>query len=112
MRRVVPRDHRIPFACPRLRQGGHCPGGAAFLTSGPGMTGGSLHPRKGPDSMPRIALLVLLLSLGGGSLMSALWNVEKAGNSADPNGATTDAGGHFDPDGAMTDAGGSADPDG
>ena len=62
--------------------------------------------------MPRIALLVLLLSLGGGSLMSALWNADKAGNRFDPDGATADAGGSADPNGATADAGNHADPNG
>jgi hypothetical protein len=62
--------------------------------------------------MPRIALLALLLSLGGGALMSAFWNVEKAGNRFDPDGATTDAGNILDPDGATTDAGNRFDPNG
>ena len=59
--------------------------------------------------MARTALLALLLAVGGGGLylgslpdlVSALWNVDKAGGSYDPNGAaaTADAGGSADPNG-------------
>lgn len=57
--------------------------------------------------MSPTALLALLLALGGGAppfgslpdLVSALWNADKAGGHADPNGATTDAGNRFDPNG-------------
>lgn len=72
--------------------------------------------------MVRTALLALLLSVGGGGLylgslpdlVSALWNLDKAGGSYDPDGAAADAGGHFDPNGAAAtaDVGNHADPDG
>jgi hypothetical protein len=70
--------------------------------------------------MMHTALLVLILTLGGGvfhpggllDLAATAW----AGNHADPNGeaATSDAGNHFDPNGvrATGDAGGIYDPNG
>jgi len=74
--------------------------------------------------MVRIALLALALALAGGphagvllDLVSAGGPVDataKAGNSADPDGATatSDAGNSYDPNGATSDAGGVNDPNG
>lgn len=69
--------------------------------------------------MMHTALLVLILTLGGGAFhpggllnLAAAW----AGNHLDPNGesATSDAGSIYDPDGVRTttDAGNILDPDG
>lgn len=64
--------------------------------------------------MLRTTLLALALALAAGAphFGSLLDVAVKAGNHADPDGATTEAGGRFDPDGATTEAGNHLDPNG